>query len=106
MRTFLLYLITAAAEITGCYCVYAWLRLGRTASWLIPGFLALGLFAWLLTLQPMASGRVYAAYGGVYIGASILWLWLADGVQPTRWDLAGATTCLLGSALIYFAPGG
>jgi small multidrug resistance family-3 protein len=64
------------------------------------------LFAWLLTLHPIASGRIYAAYGGVYIAASILWLWLADGVQPTRWDLLGSATCLLGSAVIYFAPRG
>lgn len=106
MRIFLLYLVTAAAEITGCYSIYLWVRLGRTVWWLIPGVLALGLFAWLLTLQPLASGRVYAAYGGVYIGASILWLWLADGVQPTRWDLLGSITCLIGSGLIYFGPRG
>jgi small multidrug resistance family-3 protein len=84
MRVFLLYFGTAPAEIVGCYSVYLWLRLERTAWWLIPGILALALFAWLLMLHPIASGRIYAAYGGVYIAASILWLWLADGVQPTR----------------------
>lgn len=106
MRTFSLYLITAAAEIVGCYSIYLWLRLDRSAWWLFPAVLALAVFAWLLTLHPTASGRVYAAYGGVYIGASIFWLWLADGVQPTRWDLVGSATCLVGSALIYFSPRG
>lgn len=104
MRVFLLYALTALAEIVGCYSVYAWLRLGRSAWWLAPGAVALGVFAWLLTFHPAASGRVYAAYGGVYIAAAILWLWLADGVRPTRWDLLGSGMCMAGAMVIYFAP--
>lgn len=106
MRVFLLYAVTAVAEIVGCYSVYLWLRNGRSAWWLALGALALGAFAWLLTFHPAASGRVYAAYGGVYIVAAILWLWLADGVRPTYWDLIGCATCLSGAAMIYFAPRG
>jgi len=104
MRVFLLYAVTAAAEIVGCYSVYAWLRLGRSAWWLAPGAVALAGFAWLLTFHPAASGRVYAVYGGVYIAAAILWLWLIDGVRPTRWDLLGSATCVAGAMVIYFAP--
>lgn len=104
MRTILLYLLTAAAEIGGCYCVYLWIRLGKTSVWLIPGVLLLGLFAWLLTLHPLASGRIYAAYGGVYILSSILWLWIGDGLTPDRWDWIGAALCLTGASVIYFGP--
>ena len=104
MRFFLLYAITAVAEILGCYSVYLWLRNGRPVWWLLPGAASLAIFAWLLTLHPAASGRVYAAYGGIYIAASILWLWLVDGVRPDRWDIAGAAICLVGAMMIYFAP--
>ena len=104
MRFFLLYLVTAAAEIFGCYSVYLWFRAGRTIWWLLPGALALAAFAWLLSLHPSASGRVYAAYGGIYIAASIAWLWMVDGVRPDRWDLLGSGVCLFGAGLIYFAP--
>lgn len=104
MKFFLLYAITAAAEIAGCYSTYAWLRLGRSAWWLVPGAAALALFAWLLTFHPAAAGRVYAAYGGVYVAAAILWLWLIDGVTPTRWDLVGSAICIAGALVIYFAP--
>jgi small multidrug resistance family-3 protein len=104
MRVFLLYLLTALAEIVGCYSVYLWLRLGRSAWWLTPGAVALAVFAWLLTFHPAASGRVYAAYGGIYIAAAILWLWLSDGIRPSRWDLIGSATCVAGAMVIYFAP--
>ncbi|MDQ3623115.1 MAG: YnfA family protein [Verrucomicrobiota bacterium] len=104
MRVFWLYALTALAEIVGCYSVYLWLRLGRSAWWLAPGAVALGVFAWLLTFHPAASGRVYAAYGGVYIAAAILWLWLIDGVRPSRWDLIGSAICVAGAMVIYFAP--
>lgn len=104
MRFFLLYAVTAAAEIFGCYSVYLWLRTGRPVWWLVPGAVSLAVFAWLLTFHPAASGRVYAAYGGVYIAASIFWLWLVDGVRPDRWDLAGSAVCLVGATMIYFAP--
>lgn len=104
MRTFLLYLVTALAEIVGCYAVYAWLRLQGSAWWLLPAVLCLAAFAWLLTLHDAASGRVYAAYGGVYVAASLAWLWAVDGIRPTVWDAAGVGVALLGMGLIAFQP--
>jgi len=104
MKTALLYLLTAFAEIVGCYLPWLWLRQGATAWVLVPGALSLAAFAWLLTLHPAASGRVYAAYGGVYIAVAILWLWLVDGVRPNPWDLAGAAVALMGMAIIAFQP--
>jgi len=104
MKTALLYLLTACAEIVGCYLPWLWLRQGATAWVLVPGALSLAAFAWLLTLHPAAAGRVYAAYGGVYIAVAILWLWLVDGVRPNPWDLAGAAVALTGMAIIAFQP--
>ena len=98
---YLLFALTAAAEIAGCYAVWAWARMDRSALWLLPGGVSLALFAWLLTLVPSeAAGRAYAAYGGIYVAASVLWLWLAEGQRPDRWDLIGAAVCLLGTAII------
>jgi small multidrug resistance family-3 protein len=103
--TFLVYASAALAEITGCFAFWAWLRLGKTGWWLLPGMGSLALFAYLLTLAPSdAAGRAYAAYGGVYIIASVLWLWIAEGVWPDRWDVAGSALCLAGAAVILFAP--
>ncbi len=103
----LVYVGAALAEIAGCFSFWAWLRLGRTAWWLVPGMASLALFATLLTLVPSdAVGRAYAAYGGVYIAASILWLWIAEGTRPDRWDIAGGAVCLAGAALILFGPRG
>lgn len=104
MKVFILYLVTALAEIAGCYLPYLWLKQGYSAWLLIPAAISLGLFAWLLTLHPVAAGRVYAAYGGVYIATAIFWLWLVDGIRPTAWDIGGATIALAGMAVIYFAP--
>ncbi|MFL9925025.1 YnfA family protein [Herbaspirillum lusitanum] len=104
MKTFLLYLATALAEIVGCYLPYLWLREGRSIWLLIPAALSLALFAWLLTLHDAPSGRVYAAYGGVYIAAAMCWLWLMDGVRPSGWDMAGVGVALLGMGLIAFQP--
>ncbi|VCU69395.1 hypothetical protein PIGHUM_01457 [Pigmentiphaga humi] len=104
MRTVLLYLATAFAEIAGCYLPYLWLREGRSAWLLVPAAACLALFAWLLTLHPTAAGRVYAAYGGVYIGAAILWLWAVDGIRPTSWDAVGALVALAGMGIIIFQP--
>lgn len=106
IKTLGLFLITAVAEILGCYLPYLWLREGKSAWLLVPGMLSLMLFAWLLSLHPTASGRVYAAYGGVYIFVAILWLWWVDGVRPTTWDLIGSGVALLGMAIIMFAPRG
>ncbi len=92
-------------EIAGCFAVWAWLRDGRSPLWLVPGLTALVGFAYLLTRAETAhAGRAYAAYGGVYIVASILWLWLMEGVWPDRWDVAGSALCLAGAAVILFAP--
>ncbi|MEE7546593.1 YnfA family protein [Xanthomonas sp. Kuri4-1] len=104
MKTLLLFVVTAVAEIVGCYLPYLWLRRAGSAWLLLPAAASLALFAWLLTLHPTAAGRVYAAYGGVYIAVALLWLWRVDGVAPTRWDLLGAALCLAGMAVIMFSP--
>ena len=100
----LLFAITAIAEIVGCYLPYLWLKQGKSAWLLLPAAASLSLFAWLLSLHPAASGRVYAAYGGVYITVAICWLWIVDGVRPSRWDLVGVIVCLVGMAIIMLAP--
>jgi small multidrug resistance family-3 protein len=105
MRTLMLFALTAVAEIVGCYAAYAVLRQGKHPLWLLPGSAALILFAWLLTLHPTdGAGRVYAAYGGVYIVASLLWLWWIEGSIPDRWDVTGAALCLVGAGVIMLAP--
>lgn len=101
-----LYVVTAVAEIAGCYAIYAWLRLGKPMWWLAPGAIALMLFGYLLTLHPGPAGRIYAAYGAVYIAASIAWMWAAEKHLPDRWDFLGAAVCLAGAAIIYFGPRG
>jgi small multidrug resistance family-3 protein len=101
----LAYAGAAIAEIAGCFAFWAWLRLDKSPLWLVPGGLSLALFAYLLTLvESEAAGRAYAAYGGVYIVASLVWLWAVEGVRPDRWDLAGAGICLLGAAIILLGP--
>lgn len=104
LKTVILFLVTAIAEIVGCYLPYLWLREGKSAWLVVPAALSLALFAWLLSLHPTAAGRVYAAYGGVYISVAILWLWSVDGIRPTAWDLVGAVVALTGMAIIMFAP--
>ena len=99
------YIGAALAEIAGCFAFWAWLRLDKSPWWLAPGIGALILFAYLLTLvEAQHAGRAYAAYGGVYIAASLLWLWLVEGAKPDRWDLIGAATCLIGAGIILFGP--
>jgi small multidrug resistance family-3 protein len=99
------FIAAALAEIAGCFAFWAWLRLDKSPLWLVPGVASLILFAWLLTLaDSSAAGRAYAAYGGIYIAASLAWLWLAEGVRPDRWDLAGAAICIAGASIILFAP--
>jgi len=104
LKTLTLFVLTALAEILGCYLPWLWLREGRSAWLLLPGAISLALFAWLLSLHPTAAGRVYAAYGGVYVGVALLWLWLVDGVRPTLWDLLGGSVALAGMAIIMLAP--
>jgi small multidrug resistance family-3 protein len=98
--------LTALAEITGCYLPYLWLREGHSAWLILPAAVSLSLFAWLLTLHPQAqaAGRVYAAYGGVYISVALMWLWAVDSVRPTISDWIGVGVCLVGMAIIMFGP--
>lgn len=104
MRTAVVFAAAAIAEIAGCFSFWAWLRLGRSPLWIGPGLVSLALFAWLLTrVEVDAAGRAYAAYGGVYICASLLWLWAAEGRAPDRWDLCGAALCLLGTGVMLLA---
>lgn len=99
------YGVAAAAEIAGCFAFWAWLRLGKSPWWILPGIFALIAFALALTrVESAFAGRTYAAYGGVYIAASIMWLWLIEGARPDRWDLIGMGVCLLGAGIILLAP--
>jgi small multidrug resistance family-3 protein len=101
----LAYLAAALAEIAGCFAYWAWLRLDKPIWWVAPGMASLALFAYLLTLVDSAqAGRAFAAYGGVYIATAVLWLWLAEGVRPDRWDIMGTTICLVGAAVIFWGP--
>jgi len=105
MTSFLIYALAALAEIAGCFAFWAWLRLDKSVWWLLPGVAALVAFAWLLTqIDSPAAGRAYAAYGGVYIVASLLWLWGVEGVRPDRWDMVGAAVCIVGAAVILLGP--
>lgn len=102
---YLIFTAAALAEIAGCFAFWAWWRLDKSALWLVPGLLSLAAFAWLLSLADAdAAGRAYAAYGGIYIAASLVWLWSVEGVRPDRFDLAGAVICLVGASVILFAP--
>lgn len=99
-----LFLATAIAEIVGCYLPYLWLS-GRAPIWvLVPAAASLTLFVWLLTLHPTAAGRVYAAYGGVYVATAVAWLWLIDGVRPSVWDVVGSLVAVSGMLIIMYAP--
>jgi small multidrug resistance family-3 protein len=104
IATLALFVLTAVAEILGCYLPFLWLKRAGSPWLLIPAAVSLGAFAWLLTLHPPAAGRVYAAYGGVYVMVAIAWLWLVDGVRPTTWDILGAVVCVLGMSIIMFSP--
>lgn len=103
--TLLAYIGAAVCEIAGCFSFWAWLRLGRSPLWTFPGMACLAVFAYLLTrVDTDAAGRAYAAYGGAYIASSILWLWLAEGHRPDRWDVVGAAVCLFGAMVILLGP--
>jgi len=105
MPTLAAYLGAALFEIAGCFAFWGWMRLSKPLWWLLPGLASLALFAWLLTLVgSAAAGRAFAAYGGVYIAASLVWLWAVEGFRPDRFDIAGGALCLLGAAVIIAAP--
>jgi small multidrug resistance family-3 protein len=100
-----IYILAGFAEIAGCFAFWAWLRLGHSPLWLVPGALSLAAFAFLLTrIEAEFAGRAYAAYAGVYLVASLLWLWAVEGARPDRWDLIGGAVALAGAAIILFGP--
>jgi small multidrug resistance family-3 protein len=104
VKTFGLFVLTAIAEIVGCYLPYVWLKRGGATWLLVPAMASLALFAWLLTLHPTAAGRVYAAYGGVYVAVAIVWLRIVEGIRPTTWDIFGAAVSVVGMAIIMLGP--
>ena len=104
--TFFLFICTAVAEILGCYLPYLILREQKTAWLWLPTVLSLAVFVWLLTLHPTASGRVYAAYGGIYISVALLWLKYVDQVKLSWWDIGGGAVVVIGAAIIILQPQG
>lgn len=101
------FLLAAVAEIAGCFAFWAWMRQGASPWWLVAGLVSLALFAWLLTrVEADYAERAFAAYGGVYIAASLGWMWAIEGRAPDRWDVSGAALCLAGAALIVWGPRG
>jgi small multidrug resistance family-3 protein len=105
VKSLLIQMLAAVFEIAGCFAFWGWLRLGKSALWTLPGLVSLALFALLLTrVESDVAGRAYAAYGGVYIAASLLWLWLVERQSPDRWDAIGAAICMVGAAVILFGP--
>lgn len=100
-RMLAIYVVAAFFEIAGCFVMWAVLRLGKSMWWILPGLTSLVIFGALLTRIDVAfAGRAYAAYGGIYIAACLIWLWLGEGQTPDRWDLAGAGLCLIGTLII------
>jgi len=107
MSGYLVYPVAALCEIAGCFAFWAWWRLDRSPLWLIPGVLVLVLFAWLLAQVPTdEAGRAYAAYGGIYVAASLPWLWIVEGTRPDRWDATGGAVVLTGAVIVPFGPRG
>ncbi len=107
MGTIPTYILAAFAEIGGCFAFWAWVRLDRTPLWLGPGMASLTLFAWALTrIDADFAGRAYAAYGGIYILVSLVWMWAVEGSRPDRWDGIGAALCVAGAMVIVFGPRG
>lgn len=107
MTVVAVYIAAAFAEIAGCFAFWSWARLDKSPLWLAPGVLSLLFFAWVLTkVDADFAGRAYAAYGGVYIMASLLWMWGVEGSRPDRWDVIGASICLIGAAVALWGPRG
>ena len=100
-----IYIAAAICEIAGCFAFWAWLRLAKPVWWIVPGICALIAFAWLLSrVDAQFAGRAYAAYGGIYILASMGWMWLVEGAKPDRWDGFGVMLCVIGALVILFGP--
>jgi len=107
MRSILWYVLAALAEIGGCFAFWSWLRLGKHWAWIIAGLASLAFFAVVLTrVEVEHAGRTYAAYGGIYIATTLLWLWVVEKTRPDRWDLLGVLICLVGAAIILWGPRG
>ena len=105
MKTLAWYILAAVGEIAGCFTFWAWLRLHKSGLWIIPGLLALALFAFALTnIDATNAGRAYAAYGGIYILSSLVWLWVVEKTRPDRWDIIGVVFCLIGAGIILYGP--
>lgn len=104
LKTSLLFVITAVAEIIGCYLPFLWLKEGKSIWLLVPAGLSLILFTWLLTLHDTSAGRTYAAYGGVYVSVALFWMWLIEGQRPDQWDIIGVIVILIGTGIIVFSP--
>jgi len=105
MSSIAVFAVTALFEIAGCFAFWAWARQGAPALWLVPGVASLMVFAWLLTrIDSDLAGRAYAAYGGIYIAASLIWLWAFEGARPDRWDLVGGAICVAGALVILYGP--
>ncbi len=105
VRSIALFLLAALAEIGGAWLVWQGVREHRGLAWIGAGAVALGLYGFVATLQPDAHfGRILAAYGGVFVAGSLAWGMVVDGFRPDRWDVAGALVCLVGVALIMYAP--
>ncbi len=105
MPTLAIYIGAAIAEIVGCFAIWAIVRNGASQLWFIPGTMSLVLFGWLLTKVDVDfAGRAYAVYGGIYIAASLVWLWTVEGRAPDRWDITGALICVAGALVILYMP--
>lgn len=105
MNQFVIFVAAAFFEIAGCFTFWSVVKLKASPLWLVPGVLSLIAFAWLLTLTDVESaGRAYAIYGGIYIAASLAWLWAVEGHWPDKWDITGALICVAGALLILYAP--
>ena len=105
MSTLSYFVLAAVTEIAGCFAFWAWLRLNASPLWLIPGTACLLLFAWFLTRVDVdLAGRAYAAYGGIYIAASLVWLWTVEARMPDRWDVIGVAICCVGALVIIYGP--
>ena len=103
MESIVLFIGAAILEIIGCFTFWAWLRLGKSVFWILPGIISLVGFAFLLTrIEILFAGRTFAAYGGIYIVASILWLWVIEGHRPDKWDVVGSIICIIGTVVILF----
>jgi small multidrug resistance family-3 protein len=104
IKTFLLFVLTAIAEIVGCYLPYLVLKQHKPAWLLLPAILSLIVFVWLLTLHPAATGRVYAAYGGIYVAVALGWLFFVESIKPTSWDFVGVVVVLVGALIVILQP--